>query len=367
MTDPVSREGRQPPPPPKPPKRKIRWGRNIVGTLAVLLAIVTIIPIGMVLLVGRQVADSIVPRYAGTLQRIRRAETMRRFVLPSDSSITPVRAGEALMSLGSREGQKIEPVTRRPARGPYSLPTPDPTLFPDARPNGWNGPSANKILLASQRGFTRVEMDYLASLAANPIWQEYAIVARAPRMDIAAAFYKTPFPERFSAINLPIMKFAATKEIAYANVSRAAWHLAYHHPDSAELVIRETISNGFRILDDGNMMIDDLIGVVVVGIGEQALEQLFEITRNPELDRLRSDRDLLQRTPMPAEQFGAHGSSGARARDDRHHAASWTAVRARHERKHCHVHHAPRTLRWASSGGRRGNGNRAQTTRAHSC
>lgn len=265
-----------------------------------------IVPLAAVTLAGDRVAKALVPHYANTLQRVRKAEVMRRFVLPSDSSITPMRAGEAIMSLGAREGMKIEPVGRRPARGPYSLPSPDPTLFLDARPVEWKGPSANKILLASQRGFSREEMDYLASLASNPIWEEYSIVARAPRMDLAGAFYKTPFPERFAATQLPIMKFAATKEIAYANTSRAARHLANHHRDSAELVLRETISNGFRILDDGNMLIDALIGVVVVGIGQSALEQFYEITKNPELERLRAESELLARTPLPVAQLAAH-------------------------------------------------------------
>jgi hypothetical protein len=291
-------------------KPRIRWGRHIAGMLAVVLAMTMLMPIVIVALVGRRVAKSIVPKYANTLQRVRAAEVARRFIVPSDSSITPIRAGEAMMSLGAREGTKTEPVSRRAARGPYSLPSPDPTLFPDARPIEWKGPSATKILAASQRGFSREEMDYLNSLAANPIWEEYSIVARAPRMDLAGAFYKTPFPDRFSVLELPIMKFAATKEVAYANVSRAARHLANRHADSAEYVLRETISNGFRIIDDGNMLIDALIGVVVVGIGESGLEQFYEITKNPELDRLRSERELIDRTPIPAAQLAPGDEQG---------------------------------------------------------
>jgi hypothetical protein len=286
-------------------KRRTHWGRQIAGLLAILLGFAIALPIVVVLVAGGQIRDSMMPQYANTLQKVRKAEVMRRFRVPTDSSITPIRAGEAMISLGYREGHKIEPVTRRPARGPYSLPVPDPTLFPDARPIEWSGPSSTKILLASQRGFSREEMDYLASLAANPIWEEFSIVARAPRMDLAAAFYKTPFPERFSAIELPILKFAGTKEIAYANTSRAAWHLANHRPQEAEHALRETVSNGLRLLDDGNTLIEDLIGVVVVGIGRAGLEQFYEITKNPELERLRSEGDLIDRTPVPAAQLTA--------------------------------------------------------------
>jgi hypothetical protein len=298
-------------------KRRPHWGRKIAGLVAILLGFTILLPIVIVLLVGRQVADSIVPQYSNTLQKVRKAEVMRRFMVLPDSSITPIRAGEALISLGSREGMKVEPVTRRPARGPYSLPVPDPTLFPDARPVEWRGPSAPKILLASQRGFSRAEMDYLASLAANPIWEEFTIVARAPRMDLAGAFYRTPFPEKFSPVDLPILKFANTKEVAYANTSRAAWHLANNRPREAENVLRETISNGFRLLDDGNTLIEDLIGVVVIGIGRDALTQLYEITRNPELERLRSDGELIDRTPVTAAQLqGSDEPALARAITD---------------------------------------------------
>jgi hypothetical protein len=284
-------------------KRRTHWGRKVAGLFAILLAFSILIPIVVVLTVGRQISDSMVPQYSNTLQKVRKAEVMRRFMIPADSSVTPMRAGEALISLGAREGMKVHALARRPARGPYSLPVPDPGLFPDARPAEWSGPAATKIILASQRGFTREEMDYLASLAANPIWEEYAIVARAPRMDLAGAFYKAPFPERVTAVELPIIKFAATKEIALANASRAAWHLANHRPQEAEHVLRETISNGFRLLDDGNTLIDDLIGVVIVGIGRAGLEQLYEITKNPELDRIRSEAELIERTPVPAAQL----------------------------------------------------------------
>jgi hypothetical protein len=71
------------------------------------------------------------------------------------------------------------------------------------------------------------------------------------------------------------------------------------------------------LLDDGNTLIEDLIGVVVIGIGRAALEQFYEITKNPELARLRSEGELIDRTPVTAAQLsGSDPAALARAITD---------------------------------------------------
>jgi hypothetical protein len=263
--------------------------RRLVGAVVIVLVMCIIIPFVVLATAGPSLWNATIPTFANTTQKLQRANLMRAYRSPTDPSIDAIRAGEAFHGLGARPGVKNQPYTRPATRGPITLPVPDAALFPNARPEFWVGPSPTRILESAHKGLSRAEMDYLAALAANPAWEDYGVVAHAKRMDLAAGTYIIPLPADISAFELPLTRFAATKEMAYANNSRAAWYLASGKPADADRVLRETISNGFRLIDDGNTLIDDLIGVVIVGIGRNALEQLYALTKNPELARIQAD------------------------------------------------------------------------------
>lgn len=87
---------------------------------------------------------------------------------------------------------------------------------------------------------------------------------------------------------MPIPKFAGTKGMAYANASRAAYWLARGRPDSAEHALRQGVSVGLLLADEGNMLIEQLIGIVLTSIARDALIDLYAATgdaRGPALRR----------------------------------------------------------------------------------
>jgi hypothetical protein len=114
----------------------------------------------------------------------------------------------------------------------------------------------------------------LKTIAEAPVWKDFDRVARAPAVDIVGGMYETPFAENVSAVTLPIMRFNGTKELAYANSSRAAYYLAIGQPERAEQALRSTVGFGFALIDNGTSAIDALIGRVIVEIGRKSFEQL---------------------------------------------------------------------------------------------
>ncbi len=291
--------------------------RRIAVALAALIVCAFVLPIGFVAAFGSSMVKSAMPKFANTNDRLKHAELMRPYALPADPSIDPLRAGEAFHSLGNRTGYKYPAALRAPAHGPFDFARADTALFRGAGPSAWAGPSPLHLLELARKGFSRAEMDYLAQVAGSPVWEQYATVARAPRMDLAGAMYVIPFPAGSSPFAIPITRFAATKEVAYASVARAALDLANNRPKDAELALREIVSNGFRLVDDGNSLIDQLIGVVVIGIGRSGLEQLYQVTNDPELARLRAATTALDKAEKaaPAESAGDLGSLPAAIAD----------------------------------------------------
>jgi hypothetical protein len=275
------------------PVGRPRAGRVVAWTTAVLIlvAVTLAVPLVVAGTVGPTFWLQVIPKFRNTLAKARLAELARPFGVARDSTIAPLQAGFAFATLnGPGPGAFPElphPVLATPPwRGPMAA-----GLFPTARPIYYSGPANRTILQAARRGFSAQELSYLERLAHADVWPYFSTVARAPVVDFAGGRFRLPFPDSASAAELPIPRFAATTELAYAGVSRAAWFLARGQRDSAEITLREIISFGFALKDDGRNAIATLIGSVVVGVGRTALEQFYAITGNPLAGRLRAVRD----------------------------------------------------------------------------
>ncbi|HWP36600.1 MAG TPA: hypothetical protein VNL18_03495, partial [Gemmatimonadales bacterium] len=118
---------------------------------------------------------------------------------------------------------------------------------------------------------------------------------------LLGARFVLPFPADASPLYLPILRFARTKELAYASSSRAAFHLARGRRDSAETALREVVSYGFKLLDDSNIALETLVGTVIVDIARDQLIRFYDVTRNPAGARLRARYDSLLAAQNAAE------------------------------------------------------------------
>ena len=275
------------------------WGRTLrlVRDAAIAVAVMTLVPVGLVIWQGDRVARVMYPTNIAGRAAI--AEPVRSFRLPTDPSITPTQAGIALNALQPirtrvRGFGTITPVAPPVATWRTVVIAPD--LFATARPDMYEGPSSRSILEASVNGFSQREMEYLRSLATAPVWREFDLVARAPAVDAIGGQLRVPFAPEALPEERPLPSFKDSRDLAYAAVSRAAYHMALGQRDSAETVLRSIVSFGFTFIDNGTSGLEEIIGSVVVAIGRDALQRFYVVQHDPRAGSpalARPSRDLV--------------------------------------------------------------------------
>lgn len=256
-----------------------------------------------------------IPTISNTVAKRHAAEAMRPFTLSRDASVTPEEAGVALFSLGTEPsgapgGFAYRALASRP-EVPWRHLDLSPIAFRSGVSHAYNGPDTKTILKAAHDGLSRDERATLRIYGTAPVWQAWDRVARAPAVDFTAGRLVLPFGSEARAEWMPLPRFAETKEFAYASVARAAWHLAQGRADSAEAALRAVVSVGFALVDNGTTQIDELIGTVVVGIGRDALQQLYTLTgdsRAATLTKIAVDVGVAGKSrgpPLPAGNLSA--------------------------------------------------------------
>jgi len=221
-----------------------------------------------------------------TVERSIAADQMKPFMLTPDPSIAPDEAGLAFQSLqpANQHGgaYRYRDVPDRPAV-PWRTWKIDQTLFNGFNRSSWDGPNNTTILAQVKKGFSPKEKELLRVIATAPAWKKYDLFARAASADLVGGRFDLPLSPDATMWAMPVPKFAATKEFAYASVSRAAWHLSEGRKDSAEFALRSTISFGRVMAANSSTPIEQLIGNVITGIGSAGLRELYTITGDPRL------------------------------------------------------------------------------------
>ncbi len=253
---------------------------RMVRNAAIAVALMTLVPATLITVNGSKVWR--MAQYgANTRVKTVIAERARPLMLPRDASITPSRAGEAFAMLQLQRKDPSMPLVvpaSRPERTWEKLKLTD-AMFPSARPDQYTeAPSSGAILEAVAKGFSPEEREYLRAIATAPVWREYDIVARAPAVDLVGGYLKFPLPADARWEQLPISQFRSTRELAYAGVSRAAYHMSMGQRDSAESALRAVVSFGFALVDNGTNLLDQLVGDVMIGIGRDGLKRFYTIT-----------------------------------------------------------------------------------------
>lgn len=259
-------------------------GARLVRNAAIAVAFMALVPIGLVAYRGDRLARIMFQTNTDLRSRAAATDALRPFRVPSDPSITPMQAGLALNALQQNRKtapgfEPIEPATR-PAFI-WRTAAISAEMFPTARPDFYTGPSSQTILEAGVKGFSPREREYLRALATAPLWREFDLVARAPAVDVVGGRFRLPFGENAIAEHRPLAQFDESKEMAYAAVSRATYHMAEGQRDSAEIVLRSIVSFGLAFVDNGTSGKETMIGNVIVGIGRDALQRFYLIGNDP--------------------------------------------------------------------------------------
>ena len=247
-------------------------GVIVVGATGLLALAGTIPPI---------LASIAIPSFSTIEARLQQAEVYRPFRLDADPSVTAVVAGEALQSL-LHVGQRRELVDyeRAPAR------VYEHRFISDSL-REWLTPAwVRETIEDGAQNLSAEDRRLLDSAAAHPGFAEFATIAAAAEADIIGTRYAT-FPDSVSPVAMRIPRYSALRNGSSILLASASVHLAEGRPARAERAIREVISTGFVLMDDGPTLIDNLFGARLVQNGGRALGYYLRRTgRAGEADQL---------------------------------------------------------------------------------
>ena len=265
---------------------KHRLAVRIVTESLVILAGLTAAVIIVVLTftaVMSSILDIAVPKYANTHAKVARIQRLSTYRVAPDSTISGLRAGQALHAI-TRAGSN-EPLHKWEKAPAIVIPTGAPPAATDLFPTGEGGWSSVAFRRA-RFGFTREQRNFLESLANNAALEEFQILARAPSLDLIAAYWDIPAGKEPWWPELPVPKVVALRTAAQSNTARAALDLAAGRPGDAEHRLREVISTGFLMIKDGDNLLLNLIGASLVTNARTSLVALFDATSRAKEARL---------------------------------------------------------------------------------
>ena len=251
-------------------------GRGFRGAavLVVLLFIVVIVPaltVSMAGSVGPVLADIAIPQFLSVQEMAGAAEALRRYRVDPDPAIGASEAGRALNNVAFVGAAENHPEhLEQPPATHYAVPWFPGADFPDIFQDG----VGRDLVLQIEDGFSSAEVEALRQAASHPAHNDLHLVARAERIDMVSTRWITPFPDSLTVFTLPFPHFTEVRYAALARVAKAIVEQIGGQPDQAEISIREVISAGFLLVDEGPTLIDNLVGVAVANIGGDALEGL---------------------------------------------------------------------------------------------
>jgi hypothetical protein len=249
-----------------------RFARNA----AIGLVAISALPLAVIVWRHSQPVHDNVTGIAGQLADI---DHMRSLRIAADPSITPMQAGMAFRALQLRAPSAEFPTVPNAAESarPWkSLALPKGFEFLDTR--AFDRTISQGMIAQSRSGFSDAQLAYLRDLAEAPVWESFDRVARASEVDMIGGLYVLPFREGANAMDMPLLKYMNTTELANAGVSRAAYYLAMKQPAQAEAALRSVVSFGFALIDNGTGALDALIGRQIVIAGRNGIRQYNEVT-----------------------------------------------------------------------------------------
>ncbi len=266
---------------------RFRTAAGVVVGLFV-IGFVPTMTIAVTTAVGPILAEIAVPSFLSVQEMAGGAEALRRYRVASDASITPAAAGSALQNIAFVGGPSSpEPWERGPSNRYAQGWFPNPDFFPDP----FSETVAGDLISRPLSEFSPQEQAALRQAAAHPAHAEFHLLARAELVDVVSGRWSLPFPDSMTFQDLPWPRFPAFRTAAIGQVARATVEVSSGQPAEAEETLRELISTGFLLVDQGPTLIDNLMGVVFVNMGGDALEAFYRRTsRAGEADAIRLAR-----------------------------------------------------------------------------
>jgi hypothetical protein len=248
---------------------------SAVVALAFLLAFGPATTVALTTAIGPILAEIAVPTFLAVQGMAGGAEILRRFQLEPDPSVSASRAGTALQNLAfvGSDGD-TEPWERSPGTL-HPLP-----WFPTAGsfPDPYSESVAYDLMIRPLEAFSADQRAALLQAAEHAAQSEFETLARAELVDVVTGRWTLPFPDTMTFQDLPWPRFPAFRLAGLARVSKAAAELGAGRPEQAETTLRDLISTGFLLIDQGPTLIDNLMGVELTRMGGDALEAFYRRT-----------------------------------------------------------------------------------------
>ncbi len=206
-----------------------------------------------------------IPRFQGIQEKAIRVNYLRAYRLQPDYNLTAQEAGEALHSLNMVASNGVPPdeLYRTPVR---------------IYESDWGGRidrSGNLFERYLNHDLSETSLNYFRNGVRHPALAEFRILSRAAEADIADSRYMIPFPDDLNLMALPIPRLQSVADGARIQIVRAAMEFDTGNRRRAEQLIREVISTGFLMIDDDPHLIGNLVGIVLVNYGKEALQSFY--------------------------------------------------------------------------------------------
>lgn len=250
-----------------------------IAAAVVLLPVLLLLPASAV---GPMLASVSFSNYDDIQRRAAELEVYRVHRVTPDPAITPGEAGRLLQSLayvGSDEpvpSGEVEPAVR--IVEPW-LPDADGADALEIPPPRWHA----SVFELVESGPTPEQRAYLGDVADHPARADFSRLARALRVDVASARWRDTFPAGSEDVAVSQPQLQGVRLGAHAHVAGAAVELAEGRTAAAETLVREVLSVGFLLADQGPTLMDNLVGHALIREGGLALEHLFGATDRPAL------------------------------------------------------------------------------------
>lgn len=257
------------------PGSRQEGGRFRVGSTIVLVLFVLgfgpAVTIAVTTSIGPMLAEIAVPSFLAVQEMAGGAEVLRRFAVEKDPSVSPQEAGTALQNLAFVGfNGPAEPMEQTPGTLYETgwFPTPD---FPDP----FSESVASDLMSRPLSEFSVEEQAALLQAFSHPAHADFHLLARAEMADVVSGRWTLPFPDSMTFQELPWPRFQAFRTAGLAQVAKATVELSRGQSGNAEHTLRELISTGFLLIDQGPTLLDNLIGVELTRMGADGLEGYY--------------------------------------------------------------------------------------------
>lgn len=225
------------------------------------------------------------PKYSRTLELLSEVQGFEHLVLPPDTSLSEEQASKiawGLISSWPRNDQFPQ------AASEYRLPEWNPDeIFGEDNPMPPFHEIVDSIMRMGAEGLTEEQKTWIIRTTDHPVFDAFSRVSRAPSLDLSTQYFGNSFPDTMSFQGFATPSLGKVREMIYWKWYRAAVALGEGQVDEAEKEMLETLSFGFLLLGQSDL-IENLIGRVFVNSGRNGLVQIYS-----ESGRVEEVREIL--------------------------------------------------------------------------